>query len=263
MIREDSLARLTGLVALAGFLFLSSSSAQAAEKWEWELTPYVWGSGVRVDVSINGNPTIGADASFSQILDKLDLAGMLHFEGRNGKVGFFTDAIFMSLSDEQTRSADPPLPGGTQTESDLDMGMYEAGGFYRPGGKEFGFDFLYGLRLIDYDQDVTITIPPPVSAATSANTSSLYTDGIVGARYSMPMGKRWYFAIRGDVGGGDANVEWNGVATFGFKCDQKGKYRVVGGYRYFKADLDDEENDVDIESDATFQGPYLGFTFKF
>ena len=263
MMRKHSLTRLAYLVAVAVLVFLSSSHAQSAEKWEWELTPYLWASGVRADVSIDGDPTIGADATFSELVDDLDVAGMLHFEGRHGKLGFFTDAIFISLSDEQTRSADPPLPGGTQTESELEMGIYEAGGFYRPSGKEFGFDFLYGLRFLDFDQDISVTIPPPVSASTSLEASSLYTDGIVGARYSMPMGKRWYFVIRGDVGAGDANLEWNGVVTFGFKCDQKGKYIVNGGYRYFKVDLDDEDNGVDVESDLTLQGPYIGFTFKF
>ncbi|MCI0407757.1 MAG: hypothetical protein L0191_04185 [Acidobacteria bacterium] len=244
-------------------MLLSPGRAQAAEKWEWDITPYLWASGVRLDVSVDGDPVLGADASFSELLDDLDVAGMLHFEGRHGKAGFFTDAIFISLSDDQTRSADPPLPGDTQTDAELELGIYEAGGFYRPGGKEFGFDFLYGLRFLDYDQDLSVTIPPPVSATTSAETSSLYTDGIVGVRYSLPMSKRWYFAIRGDVGAGGTQIEWNGIATFGFTCDKKGRYAIRGGYRYFKVELDEEDNDVDVESDVTLQGPYIGFAFRF
>ncbi len=263
MIRNESLARLTGLVVVAGFALLSPSRSQAAEKWEWDITPYLWAAGVRVDVSVDGDPVLGADASFSELLDDLDVAGMLHFEGRHGKAGFFTDAIFISLSDDQTRSADPPLPGGTQTDAELELGIYEAGGFYRASGKESGFDFLYGLRFLDYDQDLSVTIPPPVSATTRADTSSLYTDGIIGVRYSMPLGKRWYFAIRGDVGAGGTQIAWNGVTAFGFKCDQKGKYRVVGGYRYFKVELDDEHDGVDVDSDVTMKGPFVGFTFKF
>jgi hypothetical protein len=261
--RKHSLGRMACLVVLAGAIPAFSVSAQAAEKWEWDITPYLWASSVSVDVSVDGDPVLGADASFSNLVDKVDLAGMLHFEGRRGKVGFFTEADFFSLTDEQTHSADSPLPGGTQTEANLDLGLYEAGGFHRLKDAVTGLDILYGIRVIDTSQDVTITLPSPISMTVENNSSDTYTDGILGVRYSHPMGKRWYFAIRGDIGGGGTEIAWNGVATFGFQCDQKGKYNLRFGYRYFKTELDSTQNDVDVESDVALFGPYLGFGFVF
>jgi hypothetical protein len=250
-------------MVVAGFAILSSGRARAAEKWEWDITPYLWASSVQTDVSLDGDPVLGADASFSNLIDKVDLAGMLHFEGRHGKLGFFTDAIFISLSDEQARSADPPLPGGTETEADLDLGLYEGGGFYRLKDAVTGLDILYGIRVIDSSQDVTITLPSPISATVDGSTSDSFTDGIVGVRYSAPMGKRWYFAIRGDIGAGGTELALNGIASFGFMCDEKGKYNLRFGYRYFKTELDSTENGVDVETDLTLHGPYLGFGFRF
>lgn len=260
--RKHSLTRLAGVVA-ASFVLLSSNQAQAAEKWEWDITPYIWGSSVRADVTLDGDPVLGADATFSDLIHDVDLAAMLHFEGRRGKFGFFTDAIFISLTDEQTHSANPPLPGGTETEADVDLGMYEAGGFYRLKDAVTGLDILYGIRVIDFSQDVTITVPPPISATVDGETSDTYTDGIIGVRYSAPIGKRWYYAIRGDIGAGGTELAYNGIVSFGFLCDQKGKYNLRFGYRYFKTELETTENGIDVETDLTLYGPYIGFGFRF
>src|SRR6185436_15014735 len=178
--RKPSLARLAGLAAMAGFVFLSSRSAQAAEKWVWDITPYLWASSVRADVSLDGDPVLGADVKFKDIVDDVDLAAEVHFEGRHGQLGFFTDAIFISLTGEQTRSANPPLPGGTETEADVDLGLYEAGGFYRLKNAPTGLDILYGIRVIDDSEDVTITVPPPISATVDGSAGDTYTDGIIG-----------------------------------------------------------------------------------
>ena len=261
--RKPSLARLAGLAAMAGFVFLSSRSAQAAEKWVWDITPYLWASSVRADVSLDGDPVLGADVKFKDIVDDVDLAAEVHFEGRHGQLGFFTDAIFISLTGEQTRSANPPLPGGTETEADVDLGLYEAGGFYRLKNAPTGLDILYGIRVIDDSEDVTITVPPPISATVDGSAGDTYTDGIIGVRYSAPMGKRWYFAIRGDIGAGGTELALNGVASFGFLCDAKGKYNLRFGYRYFTTELDSTENGVDVETDLTLYGPYVGFGFVF
>src|SRR6185295_8742355 len=102
--RKPSLARLAGLVVIAGTVLLSPRSAQAAEKWVWDITPYLWASSVRVDVSLDGDPVLGSDVKFKDLVDKVDFAAMVHFEGRHGQLGFFTDAIFISLTDEQTHS---------------------------------------------------------------------------------------------------------------------------------------------------------------
>ena len=263
MIRKHPLTRLACLVAVAGFVFLPSSRAQAADKWEWDITPYLWAISVKADVALDDEPTLGADVKFKDLVDKVDIAAMLHFEGRRGQFGFFTDAIFISLTDDQTRSANPPLPGGTETDANLDLGLYEGGGFYRLKDAVTGFDILYGIRVIDDSQDVTITVPPPISATVDGSTSDTYTDGIIGVRYSAPMGKRWYYAIRGDVGAGGTKIAWNGIVSFGFLCDKKGTYNLRFGYRYFKTELDTTENGTDVETDLTLYGPYIGFGFRF
>ena len=258
--RKALFLRCTSLLAVA--LGFSAGSARA-EKWNWDVTPYLWASGVHADAEVNGDPAFGADVSFKDIVDKVDIAGMLHFEGRRSKAGFFTDLIFISLTDEQTLPSNPPLPGGTQVEADVDLGLYEAGGFYRVQGDKSGLDVLFGVRLTDLKSDLTFDIPAPISSTAETSGSDSYTDFILGLRYSAPLGKRWYFAVRGDAGLGETESAWNGVVSFGFMCDKQGKYHLRMGYRYFKTELDSENGNVDVETDMTLLGPYIGFGFVF
>src|SRR5262252_1491580 len=113
--QKERLMKRSGIAcACLAAVVLSNPASQAAGKWSWDVTPYIWASGVKADVSVNDEPAFGADATFPDLIDKVDIAGMLHFEGRRGKAGFFTDAIFISLTDEDTLSSNPPLPGGTE-----------------------------------------------------------------------------------------------------------------------------------------------------
>ena len=73
---------------LAICLWLPATRVQAGD-WEWSIAPYIWGSDISLDVTANDEPVIGADVAVKDLLDKTDLAGMLHFEGASGKAGFF------------------------------------------------------------------------------------------------------------------------------------------------------------------------------
>jgi hypothetical protein len=232
-------------------------------QWEWTIAPYVWTAGVSLDVEANGNLVLGGEAKFPDILDKLDIAGMLHFEARHGKAGLLVDGLYMSLTDETTSSGNAPIPDGTMADTNLKMGIYELGGFYRPGGEKSGFDFLLGARDIDVSQNTDVTFPGPLGLTTSFDGSKNYLDAFAGARVSLPIGKRWNFIARGDVAGGGTDVTWNGAATFGFSFDKAGKYTLQAGYRYMRLELGKTtDRGTDITNTVTLSGPIVGFVFR-
>lgn len=179
----------------------AQSSATPDSKWEWTIAPYIWTAGISLDVEANGNLVLGGDATFPDILDKLDVAGMLHFEARHGKAGLLVDGLYLSLSDESTSSGNAPIPNGTMADTNLKMGIYELGGFFRPGGGKGGFDFLFGARDIDVSQNTDVLFPGPLGLTTSFDGSKNYLDAFAGARVSLPIGKRFNFIARGDVAG--------------------------------------------------------------
>lgn len=114
-VRKSDLFAITLLI---GCLGATASPARAAD-WEWTLAPYLWAPDIALDVTVNGEPVIGGDLAFGDLLDKLDMAALAHFEGRRGKGGFFFDLVYMDLGDTQTTVARPPLPGGTTVTSDI------------------------------------------------------------------------------------------------------------------------------------------------
>ena len=255
--------RITTVVVAWAAVAMAGSKVAAAE-WDWLLVPYVWGAGIGLDVEVNDDPVLGGDASFSDLLDKTEIAGMLHFEGRAGKAGFFADAVYMSLADSTTTPPDPPLlPDGAEADAELKMGRYEAAGFYRPGGGEHGLDVLLGVRLVDYDQQVDIERTTPTPASRSFGISDSFVDGFVGARFGMPFAERFWFQIRGDVGAGDTESSWTANGTVGAWLGKTKKYGLSLGYEHFEMEVEQSDGVAVIESETEFSGPFGAFVFRF
>jgi hypothetical protein len=259
VVRKSELFAIALLVAGLGAM---ASPARAAE-WEWTLAPYMWGSDIALDVSVNDEPVIGGDLGFSDLLDKIDFAFLGHFEGRRGKGGFFLDAIYMDLGDHQTTVARPPLPGGTEVRSDVKQTLYEVGGFFRPSGDTHGLDLLFGVRVIDFDMDLTITLPGPLGMSTTVNSAETFTDGFAGLRYSAPLGERWSFALRGDAGAGDSELTWNTSALLGYRVGKRRQNVILFGYRHMEIEFKDSSSSVTVQTDMTMSGPLAGFAFRF
>jgi len=256
-----------GVSAVAALLLSSFSamSAETAKDWSWSFTPYLWGPSTSLDVTVDNDPVVGADASFQDLLDKLGFAGSFHFEGQCEHAGFLVDALYLDLGGDQTSAARPPLPGGTQTTVGIDIGIYEAAGFYRMGGAARGLDFLFGARMFDYRSQLQATIPPPIGATISRGTGKNFVDAFGGVRYTVPIGKRWDFAVRGDVGVGETDLSWNAITSFGVRLGKTDLFNLRLGWRYMELDVtnDDNPQHVEVESDLALNGPFLAFAMKF
>ena len=257
---HDFNRKFTATTAVAIFAIGASSQAHAKE-WDWALVPYLWGSDVSADVFINDEPVIGGDLEFSDILDKLDMALQLHFEGRRGKGGLFFDLTYLDTSDSSVREANPPLPGGTEVRGDTTLFFVEAGGFYRPSGESFGFDVLFGARISDIDMTIDIIRPDPLPPS-SVNAADTLTDGFVGVRYSTSFANNWLFSIRGDVGAGDSETSWNAVALLGYSFGRDNRYAAMFGYRHLYMELETTDT-VTVRVETTMSGPMAGFMFRF
>lgn len=254
------------LVAAAAFVaWCPLARAETAADWEWTFAPYLWGPSASLDVDVHNDPVVAADASFEDLLDKTDFVASFHFEGQCEHAGFLVDAMFLNLGADQTTTASPPLPGGTQTALDVDIGLYEAAGFYRPGGKAHGLDLLLGVRMFDYRSRLDVTIPAPINATTSRGTDKNFIDAYAGVRYLVPIGKRWSFTARGDIGFGETDEVWNALASFGLRLGKTDRYNLAFGWRYLELDVSTDDNPphVEIESDLTLNGPFFGFVVKF
>ena len=248
-------------VLITGYLGAAASPARAAD-WDWILTPYLWGSSMKVDVFVKDEPVFGQDLSFSDLIDNLHVGFQLHFEGRRSKAGFFLDLTYLSVSDSETTPANPPLPGGTVLDADVDTTLFEAAGFYRPSGEALGLDLLLGIRVMDLKMELDITPPAPLPS-TRIDGSGTFTDAFAGLRYSFPLGQRWILAVRGDAGAGDSDLTWNVSGLFAFHFGKDDRYNALIGYRHMEIEVEETSGAITVKTELTMSGPMTGFAFRF
>ena len=94
-----------------------------AEGWDWTIAPYLWASDAGLDLTLRDDTTVGGDAAFKDLLDKVDSVFMGHFEGRKGRWGLYLDTIYLDISAGKTVSVGPGGPVLGDLEADASMKM--------------------------------------------------------------------------------------------------------------------------------------------
>ncbi len=242
-----------GLLGLSvcSFAVAQEVIAEGTSSWRWSLTPYLWGSDITTDVRFPGGEEIGGSASFDDILDKLELGGMLHFEGQRGAWGMFFDATYLSLKDDVTE-------GPITVDSDLETGLYEFAATYTPGGPSGAFTAFAGGRIVDMNLEMTFSAPVLPEPIRRRNDKS-FIDFMVGGRYTHHFNDRWLMNVRADIGTGDTESSWNALAGFGWKFGSELDNAVLLGWRHMEAEVEEDERQTDV----AFDGPIVGVLFSF
>lgn len=240
----------------AGTLALAANPANA-DAWSFQIEPYLLGVTIDGDAGIGRVTGVDVDVDTSDVLDNLDLGGMVHFEARHESGwGVAVDYAFMDLSDDITG------PRGGVLGAELRQGVFEALLMKGAGSGDEQLDYFAGLRW--WDNDVDATIDPVILPGTvAASVEEDWVDLVIGARWRNPISENWLFSLRGDVGAGAADFTW----------------KVVGGFRYTigdstALDLGYTALGVDYEDgtpgepgyfmyDTITHGPVIGFMFAF
>ena len=253
--RQQSLTtRTLGIVAIVSCLLLPGGKAEAADNWEWTLVPFFWLADIGVDVVIDDTPVLGLDIKATDLIDKVEMVFSGRFEGRRGRGGFFVDLTYMSLSDSLT------LPDGPSIDADLSQTLFEGGGFYRLKDESSGLDLLVGVRVFEIDSVMDIGLGDELTTVDSTTTQ---VDGFIGLRYVGPIGKKWSYALRGDIGAGDTELSLNALVGFGYEVGQTGKYSLVFGWRHLQFETEETEGSTKVTSDMSLSGPGVGLQIKF
>ncbi len=255
---------LVTLIVVAG-IWAYPGTANAAE---WTIAPYLWASDVKLDLDVNGDPALGADISFNDLVDKLDTAFMGHFEGRGEKWGGFFDAIYIDLSDTKTTPIGPggPVLGDRIVDSSMTLGLYELGGLYRMGERAPGtaeFDLLFGIRQVDVEQVFDIVLAGPGGTMITESLDVSETDAFVGGRVLGLFNEKWGYNVRADLGGGGTDGVFNLFGGISYTFGQTGLFSLDLGYRYTTIKLSSDIDGTPVDTDITMSGPILGFIFDF
>ena len=239
--RTATMLRCAGLVTAA----LMASSASAQEGWDWRVTPYLWGSAIDGEIAL-GNVSRDVDVEFSDILNVLSGAALLHVEGETDGHIVFGDLVWLAVEPE-----DEIATIGGVAEAELGTTIIELG-YARDAGNALGYEV--GVRYWDFD----IEIDPALAAGVVRGDS--WADVFGGIRNTRALGSKWTLTTRANAGAGGADL------TIGFQMDfarelERGN-AIVAGFKLL--DIDYEESSVrgiPFVLDTTFFGATIGFMF--
>lgn len=243
----------------SGLVLMLMPLLSTAAETEWLVAPYAWLPDISMDQSSDSSG--GGGISGSELLDKSDAAGMIRVEAARNKWGFTLDYIFLAVSDDSVATIPPPpIPIDLNVRADVDIGVLELGGFYRPSGDETGMNYLFGFRTISVDK--TLLATPVIGGPTERfDGDSDFTDVFIGTRFLHRFNQNWDLTMRVDLGFGDSEGTLNFLSSVGYRFP--GPFALQLGYRYVDMKFKDDVNGAVETTDLELSGAFLGFVFRF
>lgn len=241
-----------------------------ADEWRFEVTPYIWGSGVSSTLFYNDRYLNTANLSTSNVLGDLKSGGMIAAEAHYGNWGIMGDLVSATLqtTSNSNITVKPPQLGGAAVPVNvadkvtLQQNIITGAVTYTAlKNQDIYLDGLLGARGIMATATVSADLSAFGYSKAFVDSKSISTlDPIIGlkGRYRI-VDSTWYIPFYADIGGGGGttNMTWQGVLgvgkTFEKWVDVSLAYRTL--YYDMKGD--------GLLQKTTFKGPQLAATFKF
>jgi hypothetical protein len=240
------LAWLTWSAGLSVSQAALSQDAAGADDWKWEATVYMLGA------SMDGTTGVGplvadVDVAFDEILDNLEFGAMGRIRAMRDPWSINLDVIYMGLgvSGGPPEFAVPFDVDVDQTAIDLSAGF----------NYNEHFESIAGVRYIDLSVAISSFGPIGVQASGSED----WWDPFVGFNVRAPLGAKWSFRGRADIGGFGvgSDLTWQLEALFEWQMSERSS--LVLGYRAIDIDYDKDGFVYDVLT----QGPQAGVAFRF
>lgn len=260
-----------------------AQARNAADDWQWDLTPYLWLP--TIDGAANFDPPPAGGGAPEISVGPVDWFKLLNFGvlvsagGTKDRLGLFTDFVFLRMSSNnegELISAEGAIsgPGGmisvpvgadvniaTDTELDGILWSLAAGYAYTDAHYLIG-----GFRLLttdisaDWNLSGSITGPGGetiLAAQGSIGDDTDLWDGIVGLKGHFELGEgNWSLPYTVDIGAGDSDLVWSATVSL---VRRYGWGDIVFGYRHLEYD----EGSGGLLRDFSFSGPGFGARFHF
>lgn len=224
--------------------------AQDGGDWVWQVTPYVWATGIGGDITpFAGAPTVSFDSSFSEVLEDLDAAFFLSGYARRDRLVFLGDLSYSSSSRGGL------VPPGIPATGELEQTSLTLAAGYRVVAEEgVAVDLLAGMRhwRIKGAADVPL-------AGLSASPRVSFTDPIIALRANIQLSPQWSTILYGDIGGFGVGSEQTSQVVGTVNYQFRDNVFFSAGYRVLSVDYRDGGTRID----ARMSGPILGATWRF
>ena len=243
-----------GISASIIFILVSAGVAhgEEADSFGWSITPYLWATETSVDLTFRDTNIGTGEISFSDLLDILDAAFMIHVEGGRGNWTAFGDLTYLKTSDSTERTALVIDTNSKQLFLDGAVAWW-------PQGAGSNFNLYGGVRFSGFDDRYTFRLIADDSIVGERRSDKDYYDALVGLRYRFDFSERWSLLTRADTSFGDSEGTVLLRANLAWTVGKRQQNRILFGYQYKTAEFRDD----DLRLDFDYQGPMAGFNFRF
>ena len=226
------------------------------DDWSFSISPYAWGAGLKGSVSpIPQAPTVEVDESFSDIVDHVDIGGMLTAELRYQRFAAYMDLIYTSIS------ADEETPFGLLfTDADLENDVFIGtfGGAYRAIDTEHAsLDLLAGLRA--WSVDTRFKLHGGLLPDQEFEHNENWVDPVIGLHGQYQFDSGIFIRALSQVGGFGvgSDLTWDVFGGLGYQFNDS--ISATAGYRHLEVDYENNGFVFDVE----LSGPVIGMTITF
>lgn len=219
-------------------------TANAAGKWQYELTPYLWAAGIKGVVGL-GNAATVVDARFDDLFTHLDTGVMVVFAARSPQWATWVDVIDLKFAAETERKL-------VTARGEVDQTIVETAVSYKPHPRDLT-EWYFGVRYVDIGASVDLV---PIGSRSGQDD---WIDPLVGARAEHKITNKLSIFSRTDIGG------------FGIGSDLSWHFSIAGRYQFTKnisttlayryLEFDYEEDNFSY--DVAMSGLGLGLTISF
>jgi len=221
------------------------------EGWGFELSPYVWFTGIEGDVTV-ANRMADIDVGFDDLIDKVDGGVSFLLLTRYNRWVLWNQLDFFSLgSDGKTTALGTP-------SLDTDTLFYTAAfGYQFPTFKNGTIDVMAGIRYLSLENELTI----PTLGKFKKTFDK--TDIVIVLNPRFPFGERWAFYPIFSAGAGDSEATYEIQPLVEFKFTKHIAARA--GYRrlYYNIEKDIGSTTKKAEFDGSFHGFIFGLGVSF
>ncbi|RPJ33983.1 MAG: hypothetical protein EHM17_08325 [Verrucomicrobiaceae bacterium] len=247
-----SLLAATGLHA--GTLAMPDAmSAPAESGWSFRFAPYAWLIAIDGDMGV-GPFTAPVDISFSDTLDKLDMAYMFLAEAGYGRWTLTADFVYGDFSNETAG----PFPIDRISYGYTQWVLTSSVGYRVIQTDGYAMDVFAGARITDFDAGATAFLLN--NTQIQSGRSDQWTDPIIGIRGQADLNERFVLRYNADIGGFGVSSDliWQAFLGLGYRMTDHATVAI--GYRALGVDYtSDEFSPLDVIN----HGPLLGLEFRF
>ena len=244
------------ILAFTGAGLLAQSSN---DDWQVLILPYGLFANIEGEAAVGRTDPVPVDVSFGQILENLQIGGMLHSEVHKGSWGVVLDFAFMALGTSSSIAGGPAV-----LDADVDQLVLEAFLSYRKPLSRGWIEAYGGIRY--WDLDVNLGLRSPLSDGSfNLRRGESWTDPVIGTRLRHDFTDKAFLLANGDIGGFGVSSDFSWNLQGGLGYDLSKRLTLIIQYRSLSVDFDNGKQGTPefLAYDTNTHGPLIGLGFRF